>query len=287
MAENSWIRHILVAVDALQTDMTILHTAVRLSAFLQADITGLFVEDVNLIRLSQLPFSQEVRYHTAGVQPLYQEQMQQVLKSHAVWLRHDFGQRAAERAVRWSFQVTRGFVSQELLTAAKQADLLIIGRLGRSGRSQKRVGSTALAAVLQADTSVLVVSPEADFSRPVVLLVDGSEAAVYALSVALDLAQLSKQLIIYIQANDEGAAEKIERDLQTAVKDDAILCSFKRWLPEQSVAQLWEEKEPGIVVIGHDSENEPPLFASYLLNQARFPVLFIRFPTGQSGLHPN
>jgi len=287
MAESSWIRHILVAVDALQTDTAVLHTAVRLSAFLQADITGLFVEDVNLIRLAQLPFSYEVRYHTAGVQPLQPEQMQQVLQSHAVWLRHEFGQRAAERAVRWSFQVTRGFVNQELLTAARQADLLIIGRLGRSGRSGKRVGSTALTAVQQADTSVLVVSPEADFSRPVVLLVDGSEAAAYALSVALDLAQLSKQLIIYIQADDEGAAEKIERDLETAVKDDAILCSFKRWLPEQSVDQLWDEKEPGIVVVGHDPEREPLLFASYLLNQGMFPVLFIRLPAGHSGLHPN
>ncbi|MCL4264484.1 MAG: universal stress protein [Anaerolineae bacterium] len=286
MVDTGWIRHILVGLDVSQTSAAVLHTAVRLSAFLKADITGLFVEDINLIRLAQLPFSSEVRYLTAGIRPLHQEQMQQVLHSHATWLRYEFGQTARERSVKWDFRVARGFVSQELLAAAHQADLLVIGRLSSHRGVHKRVGSTALTAVQQAATSVLVVSPEADFSCPVTLLYDGSVAAAYALPVALSLAQLSKQLVIHIRAQDDREAARIRQELDTAVNDDAILCSYRLWLPDQNPEQLWTAHLPGIVVVGDGREGLAASFADQLLHTAPCPVLFIRPPAVSSHLHP-
>lgn len=286
MIDGAWIRHILVGLDASQMSTAVLHTAVRLSAFLKADITGLFVEDMNLIRLAQLPFSSEVRYLTAGTRPLHQEQMQQVLHSHATWLRYEFGQTARERAVKWDFRVARGFVSQELLAAADQSDLLIVGRLSSHRGVHQRVGSTALTAVQQATSSVLVVSPEADFSRPIALLYDGSMAAAYALPVALSLAQLSKQLVIHIRAQDDREAARIRQELDTAVNDNDLLCSYRRWLPDQNMAQLWAEQTPGIVVLGNGREGPAASFADQLLHTAPCPVLFIRPPAVSSHLHP-
>lgn len=286
MIDGAWIRHILVGLDASQMSTAVLHTAVRLSAFLKADITGLFVEDMNLIRLAQLPFSSEVRYLTAGTRPLHQEQMQQVLHSHATWLRYEFGQTARERAVKWDFRVARGFVSQELLAAADQSDLLIVGRLSSHRGVHQRVGSTALTAVQQATSSVLVVSPEADFSRPIALLYDGSMAAAYALPVALSLAQLSKQLVIHIRAQDDREAARIRQELDTAVNDNDLLCSCRRWLPDQNMAQLWAEQTPGIVVLGNGREGPAASFADQLLHTAPCPVLFIRPPAVSSHLHP-
>ncbi len=280
MVNTGWIRHILVGLDASQMSTAVLHTAVRLSAFLKADITGLFVEDINLIRLAQLPFSSEVRYLTAGTRPLHPEQMQQVLHSHATWLRYEFGQTAGERSVKWDFRVARGFVSQELLAAAHQSDLLVIGRLSSHRGVHQRVGSTALTAVQQAATSVLVVSPEADFSHPVALLYDDSTAAAYALSIALSLAQLSKQLTVFIRAQDEQEAARIQHSLRTAVNNSDILCSYRRWLPDQNLAQLWAEQTPGIVVLGDGREGPAASFANQLLHTAPCPVLFIRPPVG-------
>ncbi|HRQ40792.1 MAG TPA: universal stress protein [Chloroflexota bacterium] len=287
MIETAWIRHILVGLDTSRMNAAVLHTAVRLSAFLKADITGLFVEDINLIRLAQLPFSSEVRYLTAGTRPLHQEQMQQVLHSHATWLRYEFGQTASERAIKWDFRVARGFVSQELLAAAHEADLLVIGRLSSHRGVHQRVGSTALTAVQQAASSVLVVSPEADFSHPIALLYDGSAAAAYALPIALSLAQLSKQLTIYIQAQDEEEAARIQQNLRTAVNDNDILCSYRRWLPGQNLAQLWAEQTPGMVVLGNGREGADASFADQLLHTAPCPVLFIRPPVGGGHLHPD
>lgn len=291
MIDTAWIRHILVGLDASQMSTAVLHTAVRLSAFLKADITGLFVEDINLIRLAQLPFSSEVRYLTAGTRPLHQEQMQQVLHSRATWLRYEFGQTAGERAVKWDFRVARGFVSQELLAAAHQVDLLVIGRLSSHRGVHKRVGSTALTAVQQAATSVLVVSPEADFSHPVALLYDNSTAAAYALPIALSLAQLSKQLTIFIRAQDEQEAARIQHNLRAAVNDSDILCNYRRWLPEENMAQLWAEQTPGIVVLGNGREEPATSFVHQLLHTAPCPVLFIRPPVGDppavsAHLHP-
>lgn len=282
MAESALIRRILVGLDASQTNAAVLHTAVHLSALLEADITGLFVEDMNLIRLAQLPFSREIRYLPANARPLHHEQIQQLLRTHATWLQHEFRQTAANRAVKGSFNVVRGFVTQELLAAAEKVDLLVIGRLSHQRGFRKQVGSTTLTAVQQAATSVLVVSPEIDLNRPVAILYDDSPSADYALAVALALAQMSRQLIVFIWAQDEQKAKQMELDIQTAVTDDTISYTYRRWLPGQNPAEWWAEQPPGIVVVSNGRNDLPASVTNQLLYSATFPVLFVRQPH----LHP-
>lgn len=282
MAETALIRRILVGLDASQTSAAVLHTAVHLSALLEADITGLFVEDMNLIRLAQLPFSREIRYLATSARPLHHEQMQQLLRTHATWLQHEFRQTAADWAVKGSFHVVRGFVTQELLAAAEKTDLLVIGRLSSQRGFRKQVGSTALTALQQAASSVLVVSPETDLNRPVALLYNDSAAGDYALAIALALAQISKQLIVFIWAQDEQKAEQMELDIQTAVNDDTISYTYQRWLPSQNLAELWADQPPGIVVVSDGREGLPASVTNQLLHSATFPVLFVRQPS----LHP-
>ena len=50
-------RRILVALDASAHSHAALAAAVALAARLHAEIEGLFVEDINLLRLAELPFT--------------------------------------------------------------------------------------------------------------------------------------------------------------------------------------------------------------------------------------
>jgi len=52
---------ILVALDATEDSLTSLDLATRLAAKLRAELEGLFVEDINLLRMADLPCTRVVR----------------------------------------------------------------------------------------------------------------------------------------------------------------------------------------------------------------------------------
>ena len=61
MAERPFpIRRILVALDASEASRAAIRSAVDLAARFRAELVGLFVEDVNLLRSAQLPFVRKV-----------------------------------------------------------------------------------------------------------------------------------------------------------------------------------------------------------------------------------
>ena len=64
------IRRILVALDASRHSLAALEAAAELAARLKAELVGLFVEDIDLLRLAGLPFAREIRYPSAIIQQL-------------------------------------------------------------------------------------------------------------------------------------------------------------------------------------------------------------------------
>ncbi|MBK7177644.1 MAG: universal stress protein [Chloroflexi bacterium] len=62
------IQRILVALDASPHSLAALEAAIDLAERLDAELQGLFVEDINLLRLAQLPFARELRYPLPGSQ---------------------------------------------------------------------------------------------------------------------------------------------------------------------------------------------------------------------------
>ena len=59
------IQRILVALDASPHSQAALDAAATLAARVSAELQGLFIEDVNLLRLAELPFAREVGSFTA------------------------------------------------------------------------------------------------------------------------------------------------------------------------------------------------------------------------------
>jgi hypothetical protein len=67
---------------------------------------------------------------------------------------------AAERArIQWSLRVARGSVVTELLSAAVEAELLVLGKMSRGFRPARHVGSTALSMMARAPRPVLLLEP--------------------------------------------------------------------------------------------------------------------------------
>ncbi len=58
-------QRILVALDASSDSRAAVEAAVNLAARFNAELTGIYVEDENLLRLADLPFVQEVGHFSA------------------------------------------------------------------------------------------------------------------------------------------------------------------------------------------------------------------------------
>jgi len=205
------MRRILVALDASTHSLAALEAASALAEALGAELVGIFVEDINLLRLAELPFAREVRYQSALDRPLDSPGMERQLRVQAEQLRRALAGVAARRQLRWSFRVVRGQVAAELLTAAQDADVLALGRASWSLSRRVRLGDTARAVVAQASRAVLLLQQGHAICAPIVAVYDGSPAAQRVLITAARLLSATGgHLTAIIVADTAEAATRLE-----------------------------------------------------------------------------
>ncbi|UCG75042.1 MAG: universal stress protein [Gemmatimonadota bacterium] len=207
------IRRILVAIDTSADSLAALAAAVELASELEAELEGMFVEDVQLLRVAGLSLTQGVDLLSAEVRRLEEREMERHLRIQAALARQALRRAAERRRLRWSFHTARGRVIPELRTAAERADLVILGVRGWSpGRGP---GSTVWSLLREPSTPVMVMGREARFGRSMYCLVGDSPNSGQALGLATALTRATRlPLTVLILAEDEGQAvarrEKVE-----------------------------------------------------------------------------
>ena len=124
------VRRILVALDPARSGAGLLDTAVEFAHWVEAELEGLFVEDVELTRLAALPFAHEVSLTGGLAKPLDLAVLERDWRALAAGVRRMLEARAREMNVRCSFRVVRGRMEAEIRAAANEADLVIMDRAG-------------------------------------------------------------------------------------------------------------------------------------------------------------
>jgi len=128
--EPDSFRRIVVTLDGSAAGPAALDIAVRLAAALDAQLEGVFVEDVNLVRLADLPFLREVRAHSLVEQAISAESLLRDLRVLARQAEQTLLQAAAARGVSCSFRTWRGHTGLESLSSSFEADILTLGGAG-------------------------------------------------------------------------------------------------------------------------------------------------------------
>lgn len=273
------IRRILVALDTSTDSLAALQAAARLAATMEAKLMGLFVEDVNLLRLAGLPFAREVCWPTAAGRPLDEARMERELRLRASQARRALAYAAEEAEAEWSFRVVRGTVTAKVLEAALEADLLSLGRGSRSMGRRARLGSTARAAAEQAPHSVLLAQKGADLQRPIVVTYDGSPGGGRALAAAVRMAQTNESnLIVLIMAEDAEAAPQLAEQANAWLKERVPHANY-RYLPSgngEALVRALKENDNGLIVLGGDSPLLQGGTLQRLLDELDCPVMLVR-----------
>lgn len=272
------LRRILVALDASRSSLEALRAAAALAARMGAELECLFIEDVNLVRLGQLPVARQVTLTGGAAGPLEPLNLEAELRAMAARAREAVAAAAAPFRLSWSFRVARGQVSGELLTAAVGADLLVVGRAGYAVPRGRGPGRVARAAAARAPVSVLVLIGEIQLGRPVLAVFDGSPGSERALSLAARLEGAGAgSLTVLLAASTREAAGRLAE--QAAQLLGGAAAPAGRWIGGGRLSDVVRAvQEPdALLVVGADS---PTLGGEAglerLLEEVACPVLLAR-----------
>ena len=78
--QPSAIRSILVALDDACSDHETMETAAHLAADLHAELQGLYIEDVDLLRMAALPFTEEITTASGMARPIDAQSMERAMQ---------------------------------------------------------------------------------------------------------------------------------------------------------------------------------------------------------------
>jgi nucleotide-binding universal stress UspA family protein len=125
------VRRILAAFGPATMSAGVLEGAVDLAGRLGAELETLFVEDVTLLQWTELPFIRQVSLHGLAAVPLSPGELELQFRALAAEAQRRLSAIAVPRQLRWSFRIARGQVSGEIIAAAADADLLVLGSSSR------------------------------------------------------------------------------------------------------------------------------------------------------------
>jgi len=215
-------RRIVVALDASSYSLAALRAAAELASLLDIHLEGLFVEDINLVYLAALPFTHEIGSYTGTVRPLENVDVERQLRTMANAIQRSMNGVVRTR-VRWTFQVRRGAVVDELLAAAQSADLLTIGRSGYVRRST--LGSTARALVQKSQRPVLLLDENGGFVYPLIAIYTGSATSRRCLQWLTSLAQRSRRpvrVFLVVRPDSTSSVEELEAEASAILGHRAV-----------------------------------------------------------------
>jgi len=256
---------ILVALDASATSQAALRAAAKLAAAMQAELLGLFIEDQRLLQLCNSPFCREVGFYTAAVRPLESQSIERQLRVRAEELRRTLARVAGESQVRWSFQVRRGGIEEELLREAADALLLSLGRT--SGLARQGLGATARAVIQQARRPLLLLGGQDQLTYPLTLVYNGSPSSDRALALAAQLSHQANQPLRILLVAIPGTLDQLQTQLATYLQTQGVEAIVITVTDDHTTQRIKQAVTNQALVL--------PIEYNELLNDRNGPVLLV------------
>jgi nucleotide-binding universal stress UspA family protein len=194
-------RRLLIAVDASRDSLAVLEVAADLARRMGAQLSGIYVEDENLVRLAEHPAVRKVPLWSGAGRMVTGRAIHGALVAQAALARRSLSAAAELARVPWTFDVARGFVPHEVVVRAREAELLLIGRSKSRLWRRRGISATMRAVLARTSTPLLVLEPGQRWRSPVAVIFDGSRGGEVALVLAARLLDDdSPKLVVLVPA---------------------------------------------------------------------------------------
>lgn len=251
------IKHILVALDSSQHSMAALEVAAEMASIFQAELEGLFVEDINWFYLSHVPFLSEISEFTGTKRDIGHFSMENEVRAQVKRLKKAL-QHAGDRLhIKYTFRSVRGKVENELITASSGVDLITLGRLGKSYLKDRALGTTALSILKQTNKPILLLQHGMQKGQSILVFVDESEVSERALKLAAYLAKKRNSHITILLTDHKSSHLESYRSFIHNTLGNIVRSYRVHLLNTEDISELSKiiREENGGLVIAH-RENE-------------------------------
>jgi hypothetical protein len=231
------IRRVTVALRGEAAEARLLGSAARLARDIAAELTGVFLEDIDLLRLAELPLAIEICRTTSRRRPVEPAELVRQLASQAASAEQVLARVAEDAGVAWSFRVARGVLTALLAEAAAEADVTL-------------VPATRRALWAYGEAAAADRRGRGAGRAPVAVVFDASAAASRALDVAVRLAAAEQRpLTVILSSPTAEAGERLREQARQALGTQAARF---RLLVGPETARLLEtvrEQQPALLVV--------------------------------------
>jgi len=275
--DNHRFQRILVAVDASPESRALLEIAADLARCFESPLTGLYIEDEDMVSFAGLPVGREVSIAGARVLDLTRQRLQSHFQNQASQAQRSLEVIATARRISHSFVVRQGRPEREIRAAAEKMDLLAIApKLDAILRPR---GQELRRRFMESSAAGLLVVPDLSKTAhegPVGTIYTGTPASERAVRVAMRIAQgLERQVLVALVPGDEETRE-LEQHLKEIVDDPAALTAVKAdTIP--SFFEILSSWRPGLVVLPADIVEQ----SGWHWDRPGFPLLVLRNGTNE------
>jgi nucleotide-binding universal stress UspA family protein len=195
------VQRVLVSLDDSWCGREALETAANLAAELQAELKGLFVEDINLFRLAGLPFVREITTSSGISRRVDLDSLERALQKKAEYIQEALANAAKQAQLTWSFTVMRGRIMQMTWAESAEADVVILGSRGHAPPARAWLGP-----------------PRTETIHPILAVYDESINHQRVVETAIALSRRhERELVMLVLANDSQKYSQLVAELHAAL----------------------------------------------------------------------
>jgi len=275
---------VLVALDPASPTPGVLQALTALAADLSPELIGLFVEDANLRRLCSLSFVREVSVDTGIERGLDLGLMLNQLRVQRLRMERLLARAAHQLHVPHRFEVAQGELVEELLRAAAQSDLFLVGRASGTAGARGWMGPRLHELVGTVPGTVAIVHEPWRIGHRILAACAGDAAGRAALALAARLAG-SERVELVVALGDGGLSSAANKAGLVATLAQQAPLVDTRWvelgqLTPERLATVARGEQARAVVLGAADPGAASQMVEALLQKLCCSIVTVRPPSG-------
>jgi nucleotide-binding universal stress UspA family protein len=272
------IKRVLVCLDSSKHSFAALKAAIEIARQFNAVLRGIFVEDVKLLNLAEMPFQQEVGEYTAIVRELSSDGLSRGLVIQSRWVSRSFQKLIDQTDLQADFAIHRGDIIESIDKESKNCDLIIIGKTGTSPLGKPKLGSTARALIQNHNKPLLLVEERNQIGYPMILLYENSPIGQMSLETAKEMLDPQETLLVLLNNDDPVSfleEKKVLSEWATSQKVNISIQTFKAHTFQRFIHTI-DGLKTGLFFLPHSEESPYNKIINLCLNEITLPIFLMR-----------
>ena len=277
--DEIWLhKRLIVGLGSGTNPESLIKIIDRITAAIRTDITGLFIEDEEILSYAELPFARILDSKNLNTKPLDKASMVKLLQEHSRVCSRRLAHLAKTREVSFEFAKVAGKPLTQIQQLVTQTDMVVSEAEG-FGRQLRDFVREFKTSTFKARGIVLYPQNLQTSFGPVIAIDDGDEAGRQTIKLAEKLAQAENtELILFLLRKNISDAKQIKLRAQDLVSPQTNLRihAIERDDLEQLINEL-KHFHPSIIV--GDIEGQPFVdteTTSKIIESVRVPIILLR-----------